>query len=740
MFEFFFKYSRADYARSELVFTADWPGWSLLLVAVVAVLGISAMLWRHRDRASPLQLASVWLLQLAMLAIAGAVLLQPALQTEQLRPGENSVALVVDRSASMAYGGEARRFDIAVDSLDSAISGNDELTALRYAVAGSAERTTDFGLVQPDGETTDLAAALVEIIDGARSQSLAAVILASDGIDTSGAIPAEQLAAIAALGVPVHTIGSGREQMPEDLELMQVVTPGKALPGSTIPARVTIRHDREGEARIRVYDGDEILATRAVALPADASATTAVIDIDLREAGYHPLTFSVDGAADEPERRNNTRSTLVRVEEQQFDVLYFEGEPRWEYKFMRRAMDPDGDVRLASLLRVSPNKFYRQGLQSAEQLQDGFPTTRDALFGYEAIIIGSIEAASFSEDQLALIEAFVSERGGTLLMLAGPNGLGDGGWGQSAIADLLPARLPPSNVESFHRIKVPVRLTPQGADTEMLHLAGADEDNQAAWSDLPEIADYQDIGGLKPAASTLLDVQTATGRQPLLVTQPFGRGHAYILATGGTWRWQMSLPLEDQRHETFWQQLVRALVSRAPPGISLTADGGASSVRLRAEFRDGAYRPLDGIRVSAVVSHEGGESFSLDLPPSPDEAGIFAADVPLDAPGSWYFEAIAERDGEPLHTARASVYSESGNAEHFNIRRNAALLRRLSDATGGRYFEAGNLDGLDELLRYSSAGITERVLRPVWDAPALFLLLLLVKFGEWLLRRRWRTI
>ena len=740
MFEFLFKYPRADYGRSDLVFTADLPGPLLVVIAAVAILGIGGMLWRHRGRASAKQLAAVWALQVAMLAIVGAVLMQPALRTEQLKMGENAVALVVDRSQSMAYGSGGRRIDIAVDNLDAAVSESAELAILKYAVADTVERVPDFSVVQPDGATTELAASLVDIIDGARSQSLAAVILASDGIETSGTLSTQQLTAIATLGVPVHTIGVGREQIPEDVELSRVAAPDKALPGTTITARVSIRHDQQGEARVRVYDGDQLLATEAVTLPADATMTTALVDIDLREVGYHQLQFSIDSGAEEPERRNNERSTLVKVEEQQFRVLYFEGEPRWEYKFMRRAIDPEGDIRLVTLLRVSPNKYYRQGLESAEQLQDGFPTMRDELFGYDALILGSIEAASFSEQQLELIHSFVSERGGSLLLLAGPNGLGNGGWGQSGIADLLPARLPPLAVDSFHRFRVPARLTPQGADTQMLRLAQPGEDNRTAWSGLPDIANYQELGALKPAASTLLDMQTQTGSQPLLVTQPFGRGHVYILATGGTWRWQMSLPLEDQRHETFWQQLMRALVANAPPGVSLTASGGDTERQLRAEFRDEAYRPVGGLGVSAVVSHEGGESFTLRLPPSPDEAGVFAASVPLDATGTWYFEAIAERDGEPLYTARTSTYSESEKAEYFNIRRNTGLLRRLSEATGGQYFDAGNLDGLGELLRYSTAGITEQILRPVWDAPAIFLLLLLVKFGEWLLRRRWRTI
>jgi hypothetical protein len=67
-------------------------------------------------------------------------------------------------------------------------------------------------------------------------------------------------------------------------------------------------------------------------------------------------------------------------------------------------------------------------------------------------------------------------------------------------------------------------------------------------------------------------------------------------------------------------------------------------------------------------------------------------------------------------------------------------LRNLSEATGGQFFAAGNLAALPDLLRYSSSGITEQQYRPVWDAPAVFLLLLLLKAGEWLLRRRWSTI
>ena len=740
MFEFLFKYPRQDYARSELVFTADWPAWLPWSLLAFAVAGIAWVLLRRRHNATAAQLVAVGMLQLALITLVLLVLLQPALRTEQLKPGENVVALVADSSASMGYGQGATRLEVARDNLLAAVAGSD-VTPLYFSLAAGADALANLAALQPGGEATAIGDSLVDIIGGARSQSLAAVVLASDGADTTGGVSADQLAEIAAFGIPVHTIGVGRDRIPEDIELVQVVAPDKALPNSTVTARVAIRHDVAGEARVRVYDGDELLATELVRLPENVSMTTVPISIDLRNPGYHRLQFSVAGPGEEPELRNNEHSALVKVEEQQFRVLYFEGEPRWEYKFLRRALDPEGDIRLATLLRVSPNKFYRQGLDSAEQLEGGFPSERDELFAYDALIIGSVEAASLSEAQLQLIADFVSERGGSLLMLAGPNGLGNGGWGQSAIADLLPTRLPPSSVDSFERIKAPAALTPQGADAAMLRLTSGD-DNGDAWARLPEVANYQATGNLKPAAMSLLSVKTSTGTQPLLVTQPYGRGHVYVLATGGTWRWQMSMPVEDLSHETFWRQLLRALVGTAPPGISLSVDADHSdaAVRLRAEFRDESFLPLDNIGVSAVVSHEDGSAYTVDMLPDPGDAGVFTTEAALDKSGSWYFEAIAERDGEAVHVARASVYSESEQAEHFNLRLDAALLQRIADATGGSYFRAGNLDGIADLLRYSSAGITEQLLRPVWNAPAVFLLLLILKLGEWLLRRRWRTI
>ena len=744
MFEFLFKYPREDYARSELIFLSHWPAWVLIVLAAIAVTGISLFLYRRRSFVRRYQLATIWMLQISMLVVVLWVLAQPTLSTERLRAGENTVALVLDNSESMAYGVAEPRFEQALKSLSGVLQADAALNlSLRhYELGATAAEVTSFTDSRPTAAATSIANSLKTVLQEARFNPLAAVVLSSDGADTSGGLSTDELAEIAAFGVPIHTLAVGRDEIVEDIEITDITLPDKVLPGSTLGARVSIRHDAPASTQVKVYAGDDLLALVPVELRADARTTTAWVEFELAEAGHHRLDFSVDGIPGETELRNNTRSTLVEVANQTYRVLYFEGEPRWEYKFLRRAIGDDEDLQIASLLRVSPNKFYRQGIETPEELESGFPTTRNELFAYDALIIGSVEAATLSSGQQALIRDFVSERGGSLLMIAGPNGLGNGGWGQSEIADVLPVSLPPTTIESFFRKKSKAELTPQGADTQMLRFADTTDANLQSWSELPEVADYQVTGTRKPAAITLLNVVTDIGQIPLLITQPFGRGHAYVLASGGTWRWQMSLPLEDQRHETFWRQLLRALVASSPQSVSLTASGGSgeSNIGLRAEFRDEEFRPVDDIGVVVQVSHEDGESWSVNLQASAEDPGIFTAEVDPTESGTWFFEAVAHRSEEAVATARASVHYDSGQAEYFNIRRNSAQLRALSEATGGQYLEPQDLDALPDLLRYSSSGITEQEYRAIWDAPAIFILLLLLKAGEWLLRRRWSTI
>jgi hypothetical protein len=303
----------------------------------------------------------------------------------------------------------------------------------------------------------------------------------------------------------------------------------------------------------------------------------------------------------------------------------------------------------------------------------------------------------------------------------------------------LPAKLPSSGVD-FTRERVRVVLTPAGMHTPMLKLKEDPAENNRRWQELPEIADYQGMGSLKPAATSLLNVQIDGKQQPLLVTQPYGKGSSYILATGGTWRWQMQLPVADQTHETFWRQFLRELVINSPARFNLSTQVIADTVKINAEMRDENFKAERELKLTAVVASEAGEPMTIELQPSAEYPGIMTGDFRADRSGLYTIEAISRRNDEPVHTARMALHHDSGKAEYYSLRRNQTLLDQLAAATGGRSWSGDGLDELAEAIRYSPAGITEREIRPLWDAPAAFLLLLLLKTVEWLLRRRWKTI
>jgi len=687
------------------------------------------------------QLVSIGGLQALMIGLVLFVLWQPALVTERLVGGENAVAILLDSSASMALidDGETRMAQAqALLSEEGLAQLADIYNILPYAFAEELIELDNFSALPNPGDTSDIGRSIVQALREASNTSLGALILISDGADNSGNIDAATLSEIISYGVPIHTVGIGRETILEDLELANIQLPQSALPGTTLTAGVSIIHDQGGLTRVKVYNGDELISTEEILLSVDQNMTTAFIDIEVNEPGELDLRFTLDPINGEKNLANNSRAQVVDVPDGNYRILYIEGEPRWEYKFMQRAMDEDPSVQLSTLLRVTPNKFYRQGIDDPAQLEEGFPSERAELFAYDALIIGSVELAEFSEEQQQMIHDFVSERGGSLMMLAGLNGLGLGGWSESVVSEVLPARLP-SDDAAFVRQQAKVIPTPSGLASPILQLSGSPSENLERWNDLPNIADYQNIGPLRPAASTLLEIDVDGELQPLLITQPYGRGQSYIMATGGTWRWQMSMPLEDMSHETFWRQLARGLVANSPLPFELSTTVENEEIRVRAQVRDPDAEENQGLAVSAVVSSQYGPAMTLELLPSSSQPGVYEASFKPADTGLFSVEAISRIGDTPISSTRSAIRYEQ-NQEAFSIRQNRDLLENLATATGGQYWQAQEWDELPEAISYSTAGITEQDIRYLWDAPIIFILLLLLKTAEWLLRRRWRTI
>jgi len=752
MLEFFLKYPWAVYRKGEFAFLAGWPLWMLVASAAAAAAGLAAWLrWgrvAYLDRLGYRRLAIVWALQTAVVVFLLLLLWRPALFVPVLKSKQNVIAVVVDDSSSMSVveGGSSRlaraRAILEGGLLDQL---KQDYQVRLYRVGRKLERLESVDQLTASQPATRLAEGLRAVAMEAQSLPVGAVVLLSDGADNTGGIDLETLAALRARKLPVHTIGFGETRFHEDLELVRVEMPPRSLPDAKVEARVTFRQEGFAgqQAIVKLQVGGRVVASQVVKLDRRPEQTVSLI-FDAGTAGSRQFDVVLEPLPGERNARNNVLAGVLQVEDRKPRLLYMEGEPRWEYKFLRRALEEDRVLHLVSILRTTQNKIYRQGIESPEELNEGFPRRVEELFRFEGVILGSVEASYFTATQLELLREFVDRRGGGLLLLGGRAGLGDGGWGASPLAGLLPAELPKSK-PSFHRDHASVRLTPEGGRSLITRLLPDAAQNQSRWSQMPKLADYQELGNPKPGAIVLLESVAPTGRVfPLLVVQQYGHGRVGILATGGTWRWQMQQPVEDRTHELFWQQLARWLVAATPRQVSASSraavlfDGDAAE--LHAQVRDASYQPVTDAVVEARVMAPSGAESRIEFQPVPEQPGLYRASWQPPVPGLYLAEVTARRGEQILGQDQVPFLRQDGVAESFHIEQNRELLERLAQETGGRYYEPGEANELLKEIAFSEAGFSVREVRELWNLPAVFFCLLLVKSAEWYLRRRWGCV
>lgn len=743
MFELLFTHPLWAYRTGVFALASAWPRELLVLLILAAIAAIAFTLQLRRQLGAP-KLIGLGLLQSAFAAVLLVLIWRPVLNVERVRDRENILAVALDASASMSYGEEgASRLEQAVNALQegSLARMEDAFEVRLFHFAQAATPAESIELRPEPGTQTRIGDALTQILQSAGSAPMAGVVLMSDGAENGATLSEDRLTQIAAYGVPVHTVGVGPERAPHDLELERVDAPASAPPGSKISAEVSVRHDADAVTRVRVYDREELIAARELKLPSQPGLTTVALDLPALEAGAHPLRFTLDALQGESNVINNARTHVVNVPVGRRNVLYVEGEPRWEYKFLRRAVERDRGLRVASLVRTTPNKHYRQGVSSAAELIDGFPDDPAELFAYDAIIIGSYEAATLRTEQHRLLKDFVDQRGGVVLMLAGRYGLSAGGWQNTPLAQTLPVQLPEKQTGAFVQRTAQAQPTLYGVESAIARLDDDARRSAERWKNLPALADWQTLGRLRPGAVVLLEAQAGRTRAPLLAWQHYGRGATFVLGTASTLRWQMHLPPEDQSHETFWRQLLHAMTALAPPRTTLAGErvvyDDERTVVLEAQVRNERFEPINDALVELHVAPEREPAFVQTMQPSGRNDGRYTASVDAASAGLYRLDMTAAVDGEQVGSALTHVLRNDGVAEHFAAHQHRDALERIAAATGGRYWTLNDLDELAAAIPYSKAGVVERQTLDLWNLPIVFLVLLALKLAEWLLRLRW---
>jgi uncharacterized membrane protein len=751
MFEILFKYPASLFHKGQFVFLTPWPLW-LLAAAILVAAGL--LFWhvrRHHGMLSGLRPIGIWVLETCLVALILFLLWHPALSVATLRPQQNVVAVLVDDSRSMSIAdASGTREDAAKRVLDSGLlkSLSERFQVRLYKFGKEPERVQNTAQLAPGAPATRLGDTLERVLAESSSLPLGAIVMLSDGGDNSGGIDLQTINAIRRQRIPVHTVGFGREHPDKDIEMVDAIVPARALPQSRLTASVSLQSYglSGGRAKLSVRESGKVLASQDVTLKSDGQLQTETLVFNCGEAGPKTLEIGVDPVSGEDNPQNNKLTRLVNVESRKPKIFYFEGEPRWEYKFIGRALDDYDDIELARMLRTTQNKLYRQFPKSMGEhdLEDGFPSKPEDLFQFQGLIIGSSEANYFTPSQQQLIHDFVDRRGGGLLFLGGRASLSDGGYQNSPLADLIPTKLPEGK-GTFHRDFTGEELTPAGAQSVICRLDDDPARNAERWKRMPQMANYQEVGEAKPGATVLLESTPAGKRKyPLLVTENYGRGRTMLFATGGSWRWKMWMDHADKTHATFWQQIFRYLVTDTPGQVTSSTPHQVLSdetrVPIRVEVRDRQYKPVTNANVQARFMGPDGTTATMELTPVPLEEGVYGGEWNAEKTGSYVAEIIAGREQEELGRDVLAFRREDGVAENFHTSQNRELLEKLSEQTGGRYYKPDQASKLSDEISYSEAGITTRETRDLWDMPIVLLLALGIRSGEWLLRRKWGVV
>ncbi len=754
IFEFLFKYRPLVFEKGRLAFDAPWPAGVLLGVValVVAVVVIAYTRARTKTKRDAVVLA---LFRIAALALLAFSLSRPLLLIPTVVPQRNFLGILVDDSHSMGIAdrGEAPRNEFVQSAFGAPDSALRAALAERFMLrffrfSSTTERLDSVAGLSATGRTTDLAQAL----DAARRElsavPLGGLVLVTDGADNSESSLTETLLSLRAASVPVYAIGLGEERFERDIQLSRVETPRTVLQGSSLVVDLVLEQvGYQGrEVEVQVEDDGRIVATKQVQLPDDGETASVRVQFTATEPGPRLFRFHVPPQPGEQVTANNEREALIVVEDRREKILYFEGEPRFEVKFVRRAIEDDENLRVVVLQRTAENKFLRLGVDDADELAAGFPRTREELFAYSGLILGNVEASFFTHDQLRMIEEFVSQRGGGLLALGGGRSFGRGGYEETPLADVLPVLLSPAdgpgNADFY--VELSVEPTRFGLTHPATQIAEDMDESALRWPELPPVTAVNRVFEAKPGASTLLVGRASDLEEPLVVLahHRYGRGKALAMPIQDSWIWQMhaDIPLDDMTHETFWRQLLRWLVSYVPDPVSVTAASDRVSpdepAVVSAVVQDETYLSVNNAEVVALVESPSGTEREIHMDWAVDADGEYRASFSLDEPGLHRVTVTARNGEEFLGEQTTHVESAELATEYFDAEMRSSLLRQIADETGGRFYTPDNVATLPEDVSFTEAGTTIIEERDLWNMPAIFLLLLGLVGTEWAYRRR----
>ncbi|MFT5042674.1 MAG: hypothetical protein ACI8TX_003667 [Hyphomicrobiaceae bacterium] len=659
-------------------------------------------------------------------------------------------ALKLDNKQRLAIA-SASRLDLAVSLLSNsgrpALESIAEDVEISYHAFGKNIRmisddsilTTRAGLKAAD-PATSIAESLESV---AKSDGVppAGIVLLSDGIDNASSRRFESvLQDLGARGIPVYTVPIGLAS-PDDVSIRNIVIQEVAYSGDKVPVRVQIQSKgyEKRTARLSVLLNARRVSSRIVRFDGGLQFEDVDFRVDVYEKGAAQIDVIIEPFDDEVSIVNNRVARSIRVVNEKVNVLYIEGNARWEFRYLRAILKRDPRINATFIASNVGPEVARNSPEHIER----FPDNRDDAFQYDLVILGDVDASFFTDEELGLLEELIRDRGASLLMLCGPM-YSPGSYVGTPVQTMLPVRFDAeAGWEKVAESVYPV-LTPEGRSSLVMTLENEVEFNDRIWSRMAPMDQLPPLLSAKPGATVLAVLSDSTARDqsyPLVAWQRYGTGKCMSIASDRLWR--LRYKTGDKYHWRVWSQCIQFMTLSRLMGehkrIRLETDRSVYPVggqcRLYAHVMDDNFEPIvQPVFEVYVTNIDGGQTKELvSLRPDRSQPGLYEGYFAPPGPGRYGLEAN-ENDQQISSTTEFQVAEVNRELADTNV--DLAYLERIAKLTGGERLSMQDISKLASLVNTKPVTIELRSERSLWDNGWVALLLIGLVGIEWIVRRR----
>lgn len=801
-------------AEAEVVTRTRWedmpPAWQvfLIVVLVLAFAGATYLLEpKGERRALRIPLA---LFRAAIVVMAIAILFRPVETTELQEVKHGQVVIAIDTSRSMGFL-DREKDDAARQALARSLGVSEErlrdldrLSRVKLAMRqeggewlrklaqknrvrlfkfdSSRERLTDIDKLRdakgdqgPDpvadalaqlegvaaeGQSTALGDSLQRILTDLRSDRVAGMVLITDGRSNAGSLSPEAVAArFGRKGIRIWSVGVGDPDPPRDLSVDDFRAPDVSLAGDVLRGSVLVRaqgYDRARDVRLRIdLDGQQVYE-KSVRVGGEVPEVAVEFDTKVARPGEYTLEAVVEPDPDELTAENNRAVRRIRVIDERIKVLYIEGYPRWEYRYLKNALVRDRHMQVQVLLLSADPDF-------PQEHTDGVPAlTRmpspEQLLDYHVIILGDVNPEArtragepvFGPGSLAAIRDLVKDRGGGVLMISGEQSAPRAYVG-TPLEDVLPVVIDPMGGRGmdYSRPWRP-RLTKDGDASPLMRLEPGEGENRQLWDvELPDLYWYVPTEKPKPLAQVLAvhpRDKNQNGAYPLVAWQRFGSGTCFWMGFDEGWRWRAGVG--DKYHYRFYGQVVRFLSLQSftrTKRFFVTTDktqyGVGEEVRVTAEIRDHDAAIAERAAQDVLVDLPDGTTQTLNLSVlGPDAPGKFQGTFKPVLVGPYRVHIDPGAKGSLSEVASRIFEVKLPRLELQEPRMDREGLERIAQASGGKFVTLADLRTI-EIDEVPPEPIkVGRKETELWDKPWVFMLFFGLLLVEWIGRKASRLL